>query len=391
MGQVFMTFNAVGNLIILLLGTICNSMVIYAFLKIKSLHTINNIFLCQLAVVDLTKSVLILPVKVYFQLKASELSNQYICQSTAFISSFTYLHSSALLAMIAVVRYFKILKPFKFGHVFSARNVVGCSVLLVVLSCIISSLPVVGLGRYKFSIYHGICFADWSSINSVYRSLFYAFTIGINYPVLIISYGKIFFALKKHKRLVGKAPEVESGKVAERIENDQDEAGHVQTTCDDFERKKEDLSDVDNYKRSRNQPVKVPCKTKRVRFFLKPKVEEITEIAQGESQGTGGKMNGNVVEIHGKLAYCKFKKEVEVTKAMFTMFIAYSLCWLPAFFVNIFMLTKVIEVSPPGLFVVVTLVELKVCLNPLIYVTWSSQYRKALRHLLLKEIRLTPT
>ena len=384
-----MVVNAIVTLVILLIGTISNAVVIYTYFKVKSLHTINNIFLCQLAFVDMTKASLILPFKVYFQFKASQLSNRYICQLTAFISSFTYLHSSALLAMIAVVRYFKLLRPFNFGHVFSKRNVAICSVLLILVSGVVSLLPVIGLGRYQFSTYHGICFADWSSINSLYRIFFYLLTIGLNYPVLIISYGKIFLALRKHGRSIKSVANAAITSIS-KCSVKQDEASCPKVKHDALENGEEllDISDVDGERIVRVHAISNT--STRVRFWTKAKVEEKhIETVHKDSHGTlsEGKIDGNSPEKSHRHECRRFNREVEVTKAMFTMFIAYSFCWLPAFFVNLFMLTKLVDVAPSALFIIVTLVELKVCLNPLVYVTWSSQFRKALKQVFSTDVR----
>ena len=359
-------------------------------MKTKSLHTVNNVFLCQLAFIDITKASLVLPFKCYFQFKAKQLLTETFCQLTAFVSSFTYLHSSSLLAMIAIIRYFKIIKPFKFGQVFSTKKVILYSTLLVLVSFSVSLLPIIGLGRYKFSMYHGVCFADWSAVNTFYRTLFYVFTIGLNYPVLIISYGKIFLALKQHRKLVSRAinrdiftmrhgrNEETKSKMADRAAGN--EMRSLQIIEDD--RRTESKRNAGN-------------KTRRVRFVDASDAQEVIERSEsmlGPSPGRTieEKLDENARENHSKLEFRKFKNEIEVTKVMFIVFIAYSLCWLPAFFVNIFMLTQLVEVSPTVLFTIVTLVELKVFLNPLIYGIWNSQFRKALKQLLLEEFRVGP-
>ena len=392
MAQPFATYNAGISLVILSIGTICNAVIIYTFFKVKSLHTINNSLLCQLAFVDLAKASLILPVKCYFQLKASQLANEYICQLTAFISSFTYLHSSVLLAVIAVVRYYKMLKPFKFEHVFSRQSISIYSALLIVLNVTISLLPILGVGKYEFSIYHGVCFADWSSTNTLYRTLFYVLTIGLNYPVIIFSYGRIYCALKSYRKSVKtRASESVWRKRTEEKES-RSEAGDIEMKCNDCERKKKS-GEIGSANRKGKAGITGKCKARRIWFIgSKGSMETSTETVQREQQGAQmeGDFDGKAREKNHKLSCHTFRREIDFTKAMFTMFIAYSLCWLPAFFVNLFMLTSIIEPSSPALFLVITLVELNVCLNPIIYVSWSSQYKKALRQLFCNGLQITP-
>ena len=391
MAQVFATYNAGISLVILSIGTVCNAVIIYAYFKMKSLHTINNNLLCQLAFVDLAKASLILPVKCYFQLKASQLVNEYICQLTAFISSFTYLHSSILLAVIAVVRYYKMLKPFKFEHVFSIRSISIYSALLIILNVTISLLPILGLGKYEFSIYHGICFADWSSKNTLYRTLFYVLTIGLNYPVIIFSYGRIYYALKSYRKSVkARANESVRGERTEEKEGP-NEAEDIEMKRSNYE-KKESSVEVGNANRKGKVGILTKCKARRIWFIgSKESTETSMETVQRSQRAqVEGGFGGKAYEKNHKLSCRTFRREIDFTKAMFTMFIAYSLCWLPAFFVNLFMLTRIIEPSSQTLFLVITLVELSVCLNPIIYVSWSSQYKKALRQLFCNGLRIIP-
>ena len=83
-----------------------------------------------------------------------------------------------------------------------------------------------------------------------------------------------------------------------------------------------------------------------------------------------------------------WKQERQVTRLMMVIFIAYCLCWIPAAIVNAMALyhkhkanDKIPLISK---YVIVTLVELKCALNPLIYGLGNRKYRRALKDMLMK-------
>ena len=73
---------------------------------------------------------------------------------------------------------------------------------------------------------------------------------------------------------------------------------------------------------------------------------------------------------------------------MMIIFVAYCLCWIPAAVINALALYrkhKAHETIPLIYkYVIVTLIELKCALNPLIYGLGNRKYRKALRDIGMK-------
>eukprot|EP00794_Sanderia_malayensis_P007955 gene7955-8812_t len=193
--------NASWTILIAIFAVIGNSLIIYVFCKVKSLRTVNNTFLCQLAVVDLTKAVVILPVKAHTQLHSVE-NLGFFCQIAGFVSTVTFVLSALLLAAVAVVRYFKIVGTRNYSKVFTKRRTVYYSIAMLAATTVLALLPIVGLGEYTYSSHHGVCFAKWAEENIAFRSLFYAFTMGLCYPVLIVCYGSIFSKLRRHRNSI---------------------------------------------------------------------------------------------------------------------------------------------------------------------------------------------
>jgi len=91
-----------------------------------------------------------------------------------------------------------------------------------------------------------------------------------------------------------------------------------------------------------------------------------------------------------------FLSEIKVTKIMFVIVIAYTLCWVPAFIINVYMFAQLRsnetgntkEIAPEVLYLIITLVDLKVFINPMIYGIMNTQFRKTIRALILKVLQI---
>ncbi len=200
MSSTILQLNAILTILIAVFGALGNALIIYVFMKIRSLRTVNNALLCILAIVDLTKAVMILLVKAYTQLNASEkyFNLGAYCQVSGFITAVTVTLSALLLAAISIVRYYKVVRTRYYDKNFTKRRMVYYCVGMFAAVFLLAILPLVGAGEYSFSIYHGVCFTSWARQNLVFRSIFYLYTIGLCYPVVIYCYTKIFIKLRRH-------------------------------------------------------------------------------------------------------------------------------------------------------------------------------------------------
>ena len=190
------------NALVGLFAMIANGLIIYIYVKKKELHTVNNHFLIQLAVIDLIKAIFIQPFKAFFQVKDGVILSGFYCPMSGFIMTITTVLSPFLLAAIAVVRYYKIVQWPKFNHVFTTTKVKLYSAMMILATTILALLPLVGEGQYTFTSYHGICFAKFSSKNMVFRVMLYFYVIGISLPILVFCYARIFHTLRVHSRRV---------------------------------------------------------------------------------------------------------------------------------------------------------------------------------------------
>ena len=439
--SVFLIVNAIISGFISLGGTIGNILIIVAFINTKSLQNINNTFLLQLAIVDGTKAVFIVGVETYTMLAEQFHVPGFYCPFSGFISCVTFIQSALLLSAIAAVRYVKIVRTRSFDKVFSRPRMICYCASLYFATFLLAILPLIGVGEYEYSRYHGVCFTRWVKKNIVFRMLFYVYIMAICYPALIICYTLIFIALRKHKKRVMvnariarqrsaekadarrslAAAKQDSGvyKIMESSSNLEDivENGNDVNMNENGEVKvvKWDLTLEGDLNETQTDECTEQQSNNRDRSTAKLSVPDNEIMPDGNSKdgSNGGKnfltkakkisvamfpprkiSSDSKSEMHRRpratsnLSKRAIRNEIRVTKVMFTVVIAFSICWLPAFFVNM-MQYGGIEVSPTILYIIITLVDAKVFINPLIYGIWNKQFRVALKAVFMKGIAAT--
>ena len=449
MPPTFVIFNALISACISLFGAIGNILIIIAFIKTKSLQTVNNVFLFQVAIVDFTKAVFILSVKAYTELADEHYVASYYCPFSGFISCITFVHSAMLLAAIAVVRYVKIVKTRSFETMFTRKRMVYYCVGLAASTTILAILPLVGVGEYAYSDYHGVCFTNWESKNAVFRSLFYVYIMGLCFPVIIFCYAYIFLSLRKHKqrildnarlarkRSAQKAASLKAALVQKKKEGSYrimksssnlpvvTEPGKEQNSANDEKKSLEwnvklevgksekvpgdndgnnhDDDLTDNNSKSLDENAKQPEPAKQTGRTDNETKESSNQLTVKDTPTENGRPKSRKITFpalvtkkeketgsnggrKAKLSSRVINKEIRITKVMFTVVIAFCVCWLPAFFANVLLLTNAVHISPTGRYVVITLVDMKVLLNPLIYGIWNKQFRRALKSIFVNVI-----
>ena len=125
---------------------------------------------------------------------------QPVCGITAVFSAFTFFFHPMVLAMIACIRYFFIVPWTTRARFLTLPRLRVAFGTIFSFAVVFSVLPYCGVGVYKYSKYHGVCFADWEPDNRIFRSIFYIFVIGVAFPVLTFSYTKLFLVLRAHNR-----------------------------------------------------------------------------------------------------------------------------------------------------------------------------------------------
>ncbi len=395
MPEIEVIVNIVLSSIISFLGTVGNIIVISAFCSVTSLRTITNMFVLQLAIIDLIKASVILPTKVVNQAKSVTSMNPIYCQIIGVLRTMGSCQPAILLAMIAIVRYFKVVKPHSFSRIFTFKKsiiYISCTSTATIL---IGLLPVMGLGKYAFSGSHGVCFVSWSKENIPFRTIYYICNVGFAFPVLVFCYFRIFRTVRFHSATV--TPQLSNAMSSRFTENpghssSSSSTGNVtrepmggaatSNECNMFESEKKRSSGL----MSENLEIEL----KRDIFVVPLKHAQQMKYRRQETlDRMNKKQNKNRFKLRRQRGQKRKSRQVEleVTLVMFAIVVVYTLCWIPALIVTVLSLSNAVKFSRNFLIFIVTMVDAKVALNPLIYGVGSKQFRNAFKVVLHRMCR----
>ena len=337
------TINVGITVIMAVTGSLGNLLIILSFLRVNALWTVNNIFILQFSISDFVKTTFTLTYKAYNQAQDTTELKSAICPITGMITTIGFTQPVLALSAIALVRYFKVCKPWLFEKIFTMSKAKWYCVGIFGITFLLSLLPLSGVGIYAYSKYHGVCFTDWRPENTVFRSLLYVFTMGIPYPILIYCYVMIFKTLRQHGKNIS--------------------ASFQSIPAQSQSESEEDKPQGKTLKPNNNT--------------LKPQIVS-SRASVSENVLTCG---GPAVRVMiGAKKYKMSQMEIQVTKVMFVIVVAYTICWLPPCIAT-FMTLGGFATPDSVLITIVTLADLKSCLNPFIYGIGSRQFRDAFKSL----------
>ena len=147
-----------------------NVSLLFTVYKNRNLHTITNMFILNLAAADILVSALSMPVTVVIIIKQRWVFGDTACVALGFLTILSFIASVMSLAMIAINRYFYIVKWSSYNETFTKRKALMYGVAVWVISISLASPPLFGWGEYRFIPGKSYCFVDWTS--NIYYSYF---------------------------------------------------------------------------------------------------------------------------------------------------------------------------------------------------------------------------
>ncbi|KAL4240207.1 Melanopsin [Mactra antiquata] len=185
-------------------GILGNSLVIWIFSREKPLRTSSNMFIINLAISDLTFSI----VNGFPLLTLSAFSKKWIfgqaaCEFYGLIGGIFGLMSINTMATIAIDRYFAIARPLHVAK-FMTRRRAFLMIAVVWLWSFASSLPpIFGWGRYIPEGFQTSCTFDYltrTDNNRSYIFFMYIFGFAVPLAIIFVSYGLIVKAVRDHEK-----------------------------------------------------------------------------------------------------------------------------------------------------------------------------------------------
>ncbi|KAL4216733.1 hypothetical protein ACF0H5_024456 [Mactra antiquata] len=181
--------------LIFITGLFGNTFVIFVIVKFKSMRTLTNYFLVNLAIGDIFVLLICIPITLGRSVYKKWIFGEILCKLAPFVQGSVVAVSVLSLLSISVSRYFAIYKPLIAKMIFSARNVrfilVGIwviafssfSPLLVVNSVESVHIGVIGTVMVDAKI----CEEDWGG--QKYRNVFniFVFCIMFAWPFIIMT------------------------------------------------------------------------------------------------------------------------------------------------------------------------------------------------------------
>ncbi|XP_068673874.1 D(2) dopamine receptor-like [Montipora foliosa] len=150
-----------------LIGNVSLFLVVY---ENKNLRTNANIFILNLAAADILVSGVSMPVTAVTIIKQRWIFGHATCVVFGFFTILSFIASVMFLGMIAINRYFYIVKWKTYSHTFNKKKVWLYGATVWIVSVLLASLPLFGWGKYDFIPGKSYCFVDWSA--SVYYAYF---------------------------------------------------------------------------------------------------------------------------------------------------------------------------------------------------------------------------
>lgn len=107
-----------------------NTLLCIVVYKNKSLRTLTNIFIVFLALSDILMGIFCIPFSVAVFIQGEWIFGRHICRMQCFFVYFLALGSLQTLTMVAVNRYYRVLKSSKYKKIFTFKSTVGILILV---------------------------------------------------------------------------------------------------------------------------------------------------------------------------------------------------------------------------------------------------------------------
>ncbi|EDO36604.1 predicted protein, partial [Nematostella vectensis] len=173
-----------------------NAIVLWIVYKNPSLRTIPNQFVISLAISDLLMAIIGAPPCFVALAMGKDPLGPELCQLQGFLIVILARVSLQTMALVALNRYFLIVRPHLYRRIFTSVNTKVMIVCVWVLTCV-EPIPYLSLGyRYFFHPAKAFCFPD-SRLHWVVLTG-YAI-VSIPMPILVICYYKVFSKIRRHK------------------------------------------------------------------------------------------------------------------------------------------------------------------------------------------------
>ena len=189
-----------------------NVLVCVSMYRNRALRTTTNLFTLCLAFSDVTNATVCLPLSIIPLIKGEWIVkiNQYdvqhfACKLQATMAVTLNGFSLHIMAMTAVNRYFRVLRPGLFRKIFTKKSILTfAAVDLTVILIMIMWPSLAGAARYTFDPRRCNCFNTFNDVESsaIAAKVYIAANMGVPLCTMLFCYFRVFRAIRVHQRSI---------------------------------------------------------------------------------------------------------------------------------------------------------------------------------------------
>lgn len=186
---------------LVLFGACGNALVFVAVWKEKSLRTIPNVFVVNLAVTDFLFSTTVLPLTTSTFIQGEWKLGMRGCELQGFMFGAVLIATLVTMTAISINRFIMIRHRTMYRKVYTKKKVCFMLIAIWCYAILFASRPFYGLGRYVFNPYNAVCSIDKKpeSASKISRIVVYL-TLYANIIIIIGCYVGIYRTVSQHRR-----------------------------------------------------------------------------------------------------------------------------------------------------------------------------------------------
>lgn len=191
--------------LVMAVGAIANSFICRCILAHRSLRTITNSFIFNLAATDFLLSVLCMPFALVSAITGIWVFGEVMCVLTGFLLSAFCITSILTLALVAIDRYLAICRPLKYCTLVTQRTSLVMIVYVWFQAAVCAIMPVLGWGEgYRFVAMESICRPSFGkpSVDNGYTIFLFASCFVVPFSIIAFTYVSILCTARRQFRRV---------------------------------------------------------------------------------------------------------------------------------------------------------------------------------------------
>ena len=200
--NVLIVIEAAALILVDITALIGNALVFAVAYRDRRRHTITDLLIVALSLTDLLVALTVMPLSAGSLISGVWLYNRSVCLFQGFCVITFATASLNTLSVIAVNRYFCVVRPNDYRTVFSIKKTLGYIALVWLLACSFSISPLV-FGREDYAFQPGkvLCVYPFE-INIAYTVCLDIFFIGIPTTAICFCYWRVFKAVRGRNRVM---------------------------------------------------------------------------------------------------------------------------------------------------------------------------------------------